>query len=417
MAIKYMGGNYAVTADGKFFGGSSLLQCVELRNGAFTIAPKILRKQKLDKEILGYKPKVSLSECLPHSVIFERVSEKTKQKREFTFNRKAIYTRALVFSDLEQSKQFLAFYTISFPAGTDDIKCRQALHTLLVRLKETFNLRGYVLVCERQKNGTLHFHMLVNDHMPVRYSDKDDPQYQRPSVNSFLQVTLYNLGVYETIGERNSDGTLKNGDARKFNGVDVELVVKDGQSVQRKKKKQYSTDEVKKRVLGYLIKYISKGEKTKWDFRPWRCSHSVSCLFTSAYVNQNVAKLVDVEVEYSMWATIYRWQKATKQKALSLAYANLNRLNSILYDVLSYIDKNEKFAEFLFSKQTDHRFHFRFDNNGLLQHYGATLEFTDDEYIAGCMLDSTSLCDEETDFADEQLVNDFESFIELNCPF
>ena len=162
-----MGGNYAVTADGKFFGGSSLLKCVELRNGAFTIAPKFLRKQKLNEKTLGYAPHVSLSECLPHSVVFQRDTEKTKEKREFRFNRKAIYTRALVFSDLEQSKKFLAFYTISFPAGTTDDKCRQALHTLLVRLKETFNLRGYVLVCERQKNGTLHYHMLVNDHIKM----------------------------------------------------------------------------------------------------------------------------------------------------------------------------------------------------------------------------------------------------------
>lgn len=416
-----MGGNYAVTADGKFFGGSSLLKCVELRNGAFTIAPKFLRKQKLDEKILGYAPHVSLSECLPHSVVLQKNAEnervKVKAKREFTFNRKAIYTRALVFSDLEQSKKFLAFYTISFPAGTTDDKCRQALHTLLVRLKETFNLRGYVLVCERQKNGTLHYHMLVNDHMPVRYSDKDDPDYKRPSVNSFLQMTLYNLGVYTTIGERNPDGSLKDEDARKFNGVDVELVVKDGKCVQRNKRKEYAIDEVKKRVLGYLIKYISKGEKTKWDFRPWRCSHSVSCLFTSAYVNHNVADLVNVEVEYNMWATVYRWQKATKQKALQLAYANLNRLNSVLYDIVSYVDGNEKFAEFLFAKQKAHNFHFRFNSDGTLHHYGGTIEFTDDEYIAGCLLDSTSLCEEETDFEEENLLNDFENFIELNCPF
>lgn len=417
MAIKYMGGNYAVVGDGKYFGGSSLLTCVEGKNGFFSIAPKIVPKSRGGKlkvnRTTGFcEPVVSLNECLPQSVILRKENSSEPKPRKFTFNRKAIYTRALLFSDLQQSRDFLAFYTISFPAGTDDTKCRQALHTLLVRLKESFNLRGYVIVCERQQNGTLHFHMLVNDFMPVRYSDKDDPDYQRDSVNSFLQRTLYNLGIYETIGKRDSNGNLVDGDARKFNGVDVELIRKNGAYIPSKyEKKKGCKKDTKSRVLGYLIKYISKGEQVEWDFRPWRCSHSVSCLFSSAYLDHCTTNLQDVQIEYNMWATVYRWAKSTKQPALQVAYSNLCRLNSTIYDIIGHIDQQGKVAEFIFDSHRRNEMFFRLDEKGILQHFGGSIEFSDDEYLGEQMFDTTSLIDDYmTDF-------DPDWDVAINCPF
>lgn len=415
MSIKYMGGNYAVSSSKlEPFGGSSLLAVTRCnRNSSyFTVGPKFYPKKrtngeryKLDTLTGQYNLQVSLSECLPHSVIFTKDQEKKPPiKRKYTFNKKAIFTRAMTFADLDQSREFLAFYSISFPEKTPDVICRRALHTLLVRLKESFGLRGYIIVCERQKNGTLHFHMLVNDYMPVRYSSKDDPQYLRPSVNSFLQVTLFNLGVYHTLDE-----------ARKYNGVDVERV----NTRQHRRSRQDS----KKRVVRYLIKYIAKGEENEWDFRPWRCSHSVSCLFTCAYLDLQLAQLDDLQVEYNMWAVIYRWKKETRQKDCELAYKNMCRLNSLVYDLIGQLEKVQKLAEFVLDNQKDRKLFFRFDKDGNLYFLDNTLQFSTTEYICEDIFDSTSILDYDPDFDEQEFIeHGYNSYDEwlcdiIDCPF
>jgi len=69
--------------------------------------------------------------------------------------------------NLKCSRRFIAFYSVSFPEGTTDDQAFECWNLWLTRLRKTYNLLNYIWVTERQKNGTIHYHMLTNNYMPI----------------------------------------------------------------------------------------------------------------------------------------------------------------------------------------------------------------------------------------------------------
>lgn len=96
--------------------------------------------------------------------------EKTKRpkKTEYKLNKKKVREKCSAFFGLRQSKKFLAFYSISFPMGFPDEFAYQCFNTVKTRMREECGLKSYLWVAERQKNGTIHFHMLTNTFMQIR---------------------------------------------------------------------------------------------------------------------------------------------------------------------------------------------------------------------------------------------------------
>ena len=157
----------------------------------------------------------------------------TDTVREYRVKRNLIKAKALAFFSLKSN--FYAFYSISFPPGTDDKSIVSYFNVWRTRVTKDFGQFDYLRVSERQKNGTLHFHLLTDRFFPIR------------KLNGYMATTL---GM------------------PKYNGVDV--------------RKVHTTEH----VVTYLTKYMSKGEKME-GVHPYRCSRLVSALATAVYYDDN----------------------------------------------------------------------------------------------------------------------------------
>lgn len=169
---------------------------------------------------------------------------KEKNKRIYKLNKSKVRNKCNALCRLEMSKEFLAFYTITFPAGLSDIKCYKLFNVWLTRCRRDAGLNTYMWVAERQKNGTIHFHLLTNDYMPIQ------------NVNRFMAISI-NREL-----KKGLDG-LEEVDIDKYNGVDVKRVGKKRNSIK-----------------SYLTKYVTKNNIEFYRL-PWHCSRNISRLFTS----------------------------------------------------------------------------------------------------------------------------------------
>lgn len=168
---------------------------------------------------------------------------KRPKKTEYRLNKKKVREKCSSFFGLKQSRKFLAFYSISFPAGMADEYIMQCYNTFLTRCRKDMRLKSYLWVAERQKNGTLHFHVLTNNFMAIR------------RVNWYMAKAIENI-----IKKNNLD---LNFDVKKYNGVDVKRC-----------------NNNRKALNQYLTKYISKNE-IEFFRLPYHSSRDISQLFTA----------------------------------------------------------------------------------------------------------------------------------------
>lgn len=228
---------------------------------------------------------------------------KPTRTRNYTIPRSKVRSKAAAFFQVQQSKKFMAFYTVSFPAGIPDDLAYKLFNTWLTRLrnkKKGIGLKSYLWVAERQEGmhkeaaianfekkranaleketssrkkelitafydkkirnwkptNSIHFHLLTNNYMPVMVA------------NHYMKAALKTK-------QKEGWKFLEDFDTEKYNGVDVKHV---GGNRQR---------------LGYyLTKYITKNE-TAIDHAVWRTSRDVSALFTE--------QLTEDDKRYLMW--------------------------------------------------------------------------------------------------------------------
>lgn len=188
------------------------------------------------------------------------VAEK-KPRDGYRFNVSKIRRKATAYALLRQSQSFLAFYTVSFPRGCSDNVAYQIWNNVLTGLRKSYGLKSYLWVMERQKNGTVHYHMLTNDYMRIE------------SVNSYVACVIdhYVRGGLLSWGRSS---------LLKYNGVDVRNVVKyKGQKV------PLSPDVIAKKVIDYLSKYMTKDLRIE-SHRVWHCSRVVSALFVACHIDE-----------------------------------------------------------------------------------------------------------------------------------
>lgn len=189
-------------------------------------------------------------------LIDNNVKERADKKTEYHLNKKKVREKCSAFFGLKQSRKFLAFYSISFPQDFPDNTAFKCFNTVLTRLRKNCGLRSYLWVTERQKNGTIHFHMLTNSYMYIRRFN----YYMSKAIET--QIKKENLTV--------------NFDVSKYNGVDVRHV-----------------NNNKKALNSYLTKYVSKNDILFFRL-PYHSSRDISELFTcESFRNEN-----DPELQY-----------------------------------------------------------------------------------------------------------------------
>lgn len=158
-----------------------------------------------------------------------------------------IRNRCEAFARLDRSKKFIAFYTVTFPKGMTDDQCFSCLNKWLTRIRKWRIRFPYLWVAERQKNGTIHYHLLTNAFLPIKV------------VNGFMGMAIRN--------ELKKDSrSAVNFNYRIYNGVDVTRV------------------QSPKRVTKYITKYLTK-ELTDQISQKWHCSRVFSQLTVSLTVH------------------------------------------------------------------------------------------------------------------------------------
>lgn len=192
---------------------------------------------------------------------FKELSEMGFVKKielKYRLNKSKVRSKMMAYANLKRSKKFMAFYSISFPKGLPDDIIRTIHNTALTRIRKFRKSFSYIWVCERQKKGTLHFHMLTNEWLNIRIINHI---YAKAIKNAIAKIKCDSVS-YDWI---------------KYNGVDVKLV----QNVLK--------------LTKYLTKYLTKNNE-EFNGLCWNCDSSISALVTTLYLNDDEFKQIAKKV-------------------------------------------------------------------------------------------------------------------------
>jgi len=170
--------------------------------------------------------------------------------REYKLNKKIVRRKVFAFYHLPNASRYFRLWTLTFPEGTGDYYAYRLLNNFLTRLRTECELKDYIWVAERQKNNTLHFHLIFSKFISIKKANK----FALTAIKSYIKKgwIKYSLDKIE-----------------KYNGLDVS-------------KKCGSF----KSVAKYLTKYVTKNNTTCARL-PYYCSQSISRLFTCIWVSDD----------------------------------------------------------------------------------------------------------------------------------
>lgn len=179
-----------------------------------------------------------------------------KEKKAHTINKKVVKRKMFAYANLTASKKYFRLWSISFPQGTQDEICYKLFNNWLTRLRTELNLRSYIWIAERQKNGTLHYHIVINSFLDVKRANK----YMKTAINNAIEK---------------GEIKYKAGQKVEYNGVDV------------------SKNAGNPRALAkYITKYITKNS-TECKRLVYYCSQDISQLFTAKIYTEEQLQILE----------------------------------------------------------------------------------------------------------------------------
>lgn len=187
----------------------------------------------------------------------------------YKLNAKKIKRRLFAWFKTTATLKHLYFLTISFPLHTSDDAIFKYFNVFLTKMRKKKLLHSYIWVSERQKNGTLHFHILINK------------QIQVVTVNNLLRETLINAYSADNLIFRGYVPT-------NYSGVDL---AKDRKT---RKVVNFADPSRANAISYYITKYITKNVD-EFSHLCWHCSRDISNLFTYAvhdYGDSDFAELL-----------------------------------------------------------------------------------------------------------------------------
>jgi hypothetical protein len=245
-------------------------------------------------------------------------SEKKAAAVTWKVNKSKVKEKILQLFSLREAARFSAFITITFPAGMPDNDCYKAFNTWLTDLRKHYGLRTYLWVMERQKNRTVHYHMITINRMPVK------------KINAAMASAI--------------NTTLTHGNGPKFkkdryNGVDIDNMLYPKKRRQKQPLRQLTVQQRFQKVSSYIRKYITKSTVTS-THRVWHCSRDVSALLTKEFAyngtpakwitlfknNRDKFKISDYE-----YVTVYYPPFGTDM----IQYTDIPECNQIIFDLLN----------------------------------------------------------------------------------
>lgn len=234
-----------------------------------------------------------------------------KRSKEYTINRTEVTHRIRQYINSMSSEKLLYFWTITLPQGTDDNTAFTLLNKWLTRLRQEKMIKEYLWITERQANGTIHFHMVINNRMDVRKANK----YMRASIMRSIDSSEINWTREQAI---------------KYNGVDI---AKDRRN---KRVVNFAKQKSQKALAAYLTKYITKNDG-KFTHLAWHCSRGYSNLITqvrlteSELIQSNLFNQINLDEKLeTTYYTFFRWKGSPPKRVTDY----LRRTNQIIIKLL-----------------------------------------------------------------------------------
>lgn len=193
-----------------------------------------------------------------------------KKNDEKKINKSKVKGKMYALFNLKCSRKFMAFYSVSFPLGTNDDQAFECWNAWLTCLRKRFGLLNYIWVTERQKNGTLHYHMLTNNYMPIL------------QINRAMAIIINNKVIENVMSWGGSS-------LDRYNGVDVDSIFNSKRH--KKTGKILNPAELRNWLTKYITKYVTKNTE-KFTHLCWHCSRTVSILFTTTIIDIRESKKV-----------------------------------------------------------------------------------------------------------------------------
>lgn len=192
----------------------------------------------------------------PLEVANNNITENSESSppREYHVNKVEVKNRIHGMINTRKGKRELYFWTVTFPAGISDTLAYQAFNTWLTALRQKKFLRNYLWVAERQKNGTVHFHLTIPHKMSVVLANR----YMRTTLTTYSKKGLINYSVFQ---------------AKRYNGVDIAKNRKTGRVT------NFAIKKGTRALSFYLTKYVTKND-AGFPHLAWHNSRGFSALFT-----------------------------------------------------------------------------------------------------------------------------------------
>lgn len=159
--------------------------------------------------------------------------------------------------------------TLTFIAPVEDREGVELLNTFFTALRYRYGLFNFLWVAERQSNGRIHFHIVLDMRVPIGYINSLWVKQQTEAgIRNYESELLLMEDQGTTFQNLHTEG--------KYNIVQDYLNPADITSIK-------TIDG----VSCYLTKYLIKNEST-FDCSGWHCSRAVSKLFTHKIVTKKI---------------------------------------------------------------------------------------------------------------------------------
>lgn len=243
---------------GSRIAGKKIIEKTELKTQIDKYRKQLLLTKKRTDDDNYYDPK-------NNRVRYQQLSgcthRKESVKKLYSINKRKVRARLTNFINTEQGESRMYFYSLSFPKTIDEETAYKLLNSTLTTIRKYHQIKNYLWIAERQKNGTIHYHLALYHFLKVRI------------VNDIVKKYLIHA-----IRKQELNWTITA--AKNYNGVDI---AKDRNT--RIPTNFADKDKVKK-IAGYLTKYITKSTQ-KFTRQAWNSSKSLAAVSDGICVSVN----------------------------------------------------------------------------------------------------------------------------------
>lgn len=169
------------------------------------------------------------------------------------------------------SKNNFTLCTLTLIGDAEDTKAVKVLNKYFTVLRKKYNQLNYVWVAERQKNGRIHFHIIIDRRFDIDY------------INSLWVIQQFNAGIIH------EEAKLKLEVEAGTTFKKLHKLGPDGWKQVHKYLNPVDVANVKTidGVSAYLTNYVTKNE-TKLSCQIWHCNRNVSRIFTKQLISKKV---------------------------------------------------------------------------------------------------------------------------------